>query len=59
MIEKVSSIATYGGGGTAIVFGLTPGEWQVVGIVGGLVIGFVGLVFKVYFDWRRFQRGQP
>ena len=57
MNEKISTAATYGGSGVAVIFGLTPGEWQVIGIIGGLLIGAAGLVFKVYFDWRRFERG--
>lgn len=57
MIEKASSIAAYGGGTTAFVFGLTPGEWQVVGIVGGLLIGGAGLLVNAWFQWKRFQRG--
>lgn len=57
VIEKASAVATYGGGTVAVYFGLTPGEWQVVGIVGGLLIGALGLVAKTYFDWLRYRRG--
>lgn len=60
--EKASAVAAYGGGGTAVVsgaanfLGLTPGEWQVVGVLGGLVIGAIGLAFNVWLGWRRDQR---
>lgn len=56
MVEKASSIAAFGGGTTAFVFGLTPGEWQVIGIVGGLVIGVLGLLVNAFFQWKKFQR---
>jgi hypothetical protein len=39
----------YGGSGSAIVFGFTPGEWQVIGIIGGLVFAAVGLVANLWF----------
>lgn len=59
--EKASAVAAYGGGGTAVIsgaatfLGLTPGEWQVVGVLGGLVIGAIGLAFNVYFKHRHLQ----
>lgn len=55
MGEKVSAIAGYGGGGTAFLFGLSSSQWQVVGVVGGLVIGAIGLLANVYFGWKRLQ----
>lgn len=57
MIEKASTVATYGGSGTAVYFGLSPGEWQVVGIVGGLVIGLIGLGINSYFQLLNYRRG--
>lgn len=63
IVEKASSIATYGGGGTALAsgaakfMGMTPDEWSIVGVVGGLVIGAIGLAVKTYFEWLRFKRG--
>jgi hypothetical protein len=48
-IEKASSTVAYGGGGTAVYFGLTAGEWQVVGVVGGIVIGLAGFFTNLYF----------
>lgn len=38
-------------------YGLSPGEWQVVGIVGGLVIGLFGLGINVLFQWLRYRKG--
>lgn len=40
--HRVASVATYGGASTAVYFGLSPGEWQIVGILGGLLIGVAG-----------------
>lgn len=48
-VAQVASAATYGGSGTAMIFGLTPGEWQVLGVIGGLIVAVVGLVVNVYF----------
>jgi hypothetical protein len=62
-VEQVSNVATQGGAGVAVVsgavkgielvFGLTPNEWSVVGVLGGLAIGVAGLVVNVYFQWKR------
>jgi len=46
LATKASSIATYGGAGSAIFFGLTANEF---GALCGVVIGFVGLVANIYF----------
>jgi len=37
-------------------FGLSAGEWQVIGVLGGLLVGVVGLVINAVFGWRRDQR---
>lgn len=64
MIEKASTVATYGGSGAALAsgaakfLGLSPDEWSIVGVVGGLVIGAIGLGIKTYFEWVRLKRGQ-
>lgn len=62
-VEQISNAATQGGAGVAVVsgavqgielvLGLTPNEWSAVGVVGGLVIGFIGLVVNFYFQYRR------
>jgi hypothetical protein len=43
---KASSIATYGGAGSAIFFGLSANEF---GALCGVVIGFIGLVANIWF----------
>ena len=55
MVEKLSNVAQYGGGGTAVVFGLSTSEWQVVGVIGGLVIGAVGFVVNTWFKHRHYK----
>jgi len=59
--SKVASVVTYGGSASAAatgvagaittetVFGFTPDEWTVIGVVGGLLIGFLGFCVNVYF----------
>lgn len=54
--EKVSAVVGYGGSGTALVFGLSAGEWQAIGVMGGLLIGFAGFAFNAWLGWRRDQR---
>lgn len=46
LATKASSVATYGGAGSAIFFGLTANEF---GTLCGVVIGFVGLVANIWF----------
>lgn len=43
-VVKAAQTLTYTGGATSVVFGLTPGEWQVIGVIGGLVAAFLGLL---------------
>lgn len=60
--EMVSKLATAGGAaastvaGTVRVFGLSEGEWTILGIFCGIVIGAVGLIAQLWFQWRRDQR---
>lgn len=55
--SAAAKAATYGGAGTAAVTATTLAEnmsiqeWQIVGIVGGLVIAFLGLLLKTGMDW--------
>lgn len=56
MVQKASETVGYGGSVTAFVFGLTPGDWQVVGVIGGLVLGVAGFAFNAWLGWRRDQR---
>lgn len=48
-ITKAASALTYGGSGSAAVFGLTPSEWSVIGIIGGLAIALAGFFVNVWF----------
>ena len=43
---KAASVATYGGAGSAIFFGLTANEF---GALCGVVIGLIGLVANIWF----------
>lgn len=46
---KAANLATYGGSGAAVVFGLTPSEWQVIGIIGGLVTAVAGFLLSWWY----------
>jgi hypothetical protein len=66
MYEKASHTAMNGGAGAAVVsgsysgveyvLGLTPSQWSVIGVIGGLLIGVIGLGFNTYFQWKRSGR---
>jgi hypothetical protein len=49
---KASSVATYGGAGTAVFFGLSANEF---GALCGVVIGLIGLVANIYFKYQHLQ----
>lgn len=55
LIEKASAAAAYGGGGTAMYFGLSAGQWQVIGVIGGLLVGVVGLLVNVWFKQQHLE----
>lgn len=65
-VQRAASAVGYGGSGTAVLsgaamevqkyLGMTPGEWQIVGIVGGLLFGAAGFAFNAWLGWRRDQR---
>jgi hypothetical protein len=46
---KTALIAQYGGSASAAIFGLTATEWQVVGVIGGLVIATVGFFVSWFY----------
>lgn len=55
LMEKASdwaSTTTYGGGISAVIFGLTAQE---IGIYGGLIIGFLGFIVNTYFKYKAHQ----
>lgn len=54
--EKTSAVVGYGGSGTAVIFGLSASQWQVIGVIGGLCIGLAGFAFNAWLGWRRDQR---
>jgi hypothetical protein len=56
MFERLSAFVGYAGCGASCVFGLSVSQWQAVGVVGGLVIGFAGFAFNAWLGWRRDQR---
>lgn len=43
--------------GVSMYFGLSPGEWQVFGIVAGVVIAILGFVTNTFFQWLRYRKG--
>jgi hypothetical protein len=49
---KAASVATYGGAGSAVFFGLTANEF---GALCGVIIGFIGLVANIYFKYQHLQ----
>lgn len=55
VIEKASAAVAYTGGGTALAFGLTSGQWQALGVVGGLLVGVAGLIVNAYFKNKHLQ----
>lgn len=54
--EKATAATGYLGSGTAVYFGLTAGEWQAIGVMGGLAIGLAGFAWNAWLGWRRDQR---
>lgn len=54
-IEKAANAAIGSGSGAAVIFGLTPSEWSVVGVIGGLLIALAGLFVQVWFQNKRLQ----
>lgn len=56
-IEKAANTAIASGTTTAVVtgaavkyFGMTPTEWSVVGVIGGLVVAILGLCVRTLVD---------
>jgi hypothetical protein len=59
IVGKVGNAAQLVGGSTALYFGFTPSEWQVIGIIGGLGIALVGMLVNVgvnfYFQHKNYK----
>jgi hypothetical protein len=49
---KTASVATYGGAGSAVFFGLSANEF---GALCGVIIGLVGLVANIYFKYQHLK----
>jgi hypothetical protein len=49
---KASAVATYGGAGSAVFFGLSANEF---GALCGVIIGFIGLVANIYFKYQHLE----
>jgi hypothetical protein len=49
---KTSAVATYGGAGSAVFFGLSANEF---GALCGVIIGFIGLVANIYFKYQHLK----
>ena len=49
---KAASVATYGGAGSAIFFGLTANEFAAIC---GVVIGVIGLIANIYFKQKHLE----
>lgn len=68
-LERASAFTTWGGIGTAVgsgvsvkvteIWGFTTDQWQLIGIIGGLGVGFFAALLNAgiaaYFNWRRLQ----
>lgn len=54
-IEKLGQGMTYGGGGSAILFGL---DANTIGMLCGVLIGVAGLLITWYYQRRRDAREQ-
>lgn len=49
MITKIASTAQYGGSGGAFYFCLSAGEWQIIGVAGGLLVAVLGFAVNWYY----------
>jgi hypothetical protein len=52
---KTANLSQYAGSGTAVVFGLSPGEWQVLGIVVGIAVGVAGFAVNLFFKMQHYR----
>lgn len=55
LVVKTAQTATYAGGATSVVFGLTPGEWQALGVIIGIIVGVAGLAVTWYYKARHLR----
>lgn len=50
--EKTPSVATFGGAGSAVVFGLSANE---LAAFIGAAVAVLGLIVQIYFKWRHMK----
>ena len=59
VVDVSSSPATYVASATALtVGGLTTGEWQMLGVIGGLILGTLTYLTNLYFRKKHDKRQQ-
>jgi cytochrome c biogenesis protein CcdA len=54
-MAKTSTFVIYGGSGASILGALTPGDWQIIGVVGGILLGLAGFAVNVWFKWQHLK----
>lgn len=54
--ERGAAIMGYSGAGTMGLFGLSDGEWQALGVLGGIFFALCGFAISAYFGYRRDRR---
>jgi hypothetical protein len=55
-IADVSAVpATYVASGVSVIFGLTGGEWQAVGVIGALILGALTYGTTFYFKKKHLE----
>lgn len=53
---KAASAVSYGAaGGTALFASLTPGDWQIIGIIFGMALGAATFAVNALFRWLNYQ----
>lgn len=55
MFEKVAPVMTYGGGTSTVVFAL---NWNEIGVIVGMLIGFAGLALQWYYKFKESRRAE-
>lgn len=55
VVVKTATIAQYAGSAVATVFGLSPTEWSVVGVIVGIAVAVLGYATNVWFRWQHLK----
>ena len=53
--DVTSVPASYAASGASVLFGLSSGEWQAVGVLGGLILGLMTLGVTIYFKHKHLE----